>query len=53
MVLFFSFQQRIDCNTASTSDLEFSSEFTLTITTSTKCTVRHFISLRMVSVTLN
>ncbi|NXL87500.1 ANM3 methyltransferase, partial [Alectura lathami] len=30
--------KRIDCNTASTPDLEFSSEFTLTITTSTKCT---------------
>uniref|UniRef100_A0A8B9F0D2 Protein arginine N-methyltransferase 3 n=1 Tax=Amazona collaria TaxID=241587 RepID=A0A8B9F0D2_9PSIT len=30
--------KRIDCNTASTSDLEFSSDFTLTITTSTKCT---------------
>ncbi|XP_071895234.1 protein arginine N-methyltransferase 3 isoform X1 [Anas platyrhynchos] len=30
--------KRIDCNTASTSDLEFSSAFTLTITTSTKCT---------------
>ncbi|XP_030906130.2 protein arginine N-methyltransferase 3 isoform X2 [Melopsittacus undulatus] len=28
----------IDCNTASTPDLEFSSDFTLTITTSTKCT---------------
>ncbi|XP_075019412.1 protein arginine N-methyltransferase 3 isoform X2 [Calonectris borealis] len=30
--------KRIDCNTASTPDLEFSSDFTLTITTSTKCT---------------
>ncbi|XP_071617817.1 protein arginine N-methyltransferase 3 isoform X2 [Heliangelus exortis] len=30
--------KHIDCNTASTSDLEFSSDFTLTITTSTKCT---------------
>ncbi|OXB74361.1 UNVERIFIED_CONTAM: hypothetical protein H355_002426 [Colinus virginianus] len=30
--------KRIDCNTASTPDLEFSSEFTLTIRTSTKCT---------------
>ncbi|NXC50367.1 ANM3 methyltransferase, partial [Penelope pileata] len=30
--------KRINCNTASTSDLEFSSEFTLTITTSTTCT---------------
>ncbi|XP_074442421.1 protein arginine N-methyltransferase 3 [Larus michahellis] len=30
--------KRIDCNTASTPDLEFSSDFTLTIATSTKCT---------------
>ncbi|NXP50412.1 ANM3 methyltransferase, partial [Heliornis fulica] len=30
----------INCNTASTSDLEFSSDFTLTITKSMKCTVR-------------
>ncbi|XP_010562008.1 PREDICTED: protein arginine N-methyltransferase 3 isoform X3 [Haliaeetus leucocephalus] len=30
--------QHIDCDTASTPDLEFSSDFTLTITTSTKCT---------------
>ncbi|NXY70429.1 ANM3 methyltransferase, partial [Glareola pratincola] len=30
--------KRIDCNTASTPGLEFSSDFTLTITTSTKCT---------------
>lgn len=38
--LFYSFQQRIDCNTASIPDLEFSSEFTLRVRTSTKCTVR-------------
>uniref|UniRef100_A0A669R0X6 type I protein arginine methyltransferase n=1 Tax=Phasianus colchicus TaxID=9054 RepID=A0A669R0X6_PHACC len=31
--------KHIDCNTASIPDLEFSSEFTLTIGTSTKCTV--------------
>ncbi|NWZ52602.1 ANM3 methyltransferase, partial [Haliaeetus albicilla] len=30
--------KHIDCDTASTPDLEFSSDFTLTITTSTKCT---------------
>ncbi|KAK2520354.1 Prmt3 [Columba livia] len=30
--------KHIDCNTASTPDLEFSSDFTLTITRSTKCT---------------
>ncbi|XP_009332862.1 PREDICTED: protein arginine N-methyltransferase 3 [Pygoscelis adeliae] len=30
--------KHIDCNTASTPDLEFSSDFTLPITTSTKCT---------------
>ncbi|XP_061309070.1 protein arginine N-methyltransferase 3 [Pezoporus flaviventris] len=30
--------KHVDCNTASTPDLEFSSDFTLTITTSTKCT---------------
>ncbi|KAM9605745.1 protein arginine N-methyltransferase 3 isoform 4-T4 [Morphnus guianensis] len=30
--------KHIDCNTASTPDLEFSSDFTVTITTSTKCT---------------
>jgi len=40
--LYYSFQQHINCNTASTPDLEFSSHFTLTITTSTKCTVRQF-----------
>ncbi|PKU29330.1 protein arginine n-hypothetical protein [Limosa lapponica baueri] len=32
--------KRIDCNTASTRDLEFSSDFTLTITASTKCTFK-------------
>ncbi|XP_055578195.1 protein arginine N-methyltransferase 3 isoform X2 [Falco cherrug] len=31
--------KRIDCNTASTPELEFSSDFTLTITMSTKCTL--------------
>ncbi|XP_009994166.1 PREDICTED: protein arginine N-methyltransferase 3, partial [Chaetura pelagica] len=30
--------KQINCNTASTPDLEFSSDFTLTITRSTKCT---------------
>ncbi|XP_009903779.2 protein arginine N-methyltransferase 3 [Dryobates pubescens] len=30
--------KHIDCNSASTPDLEFSSDFTLKITTSTKCT---------------
>ncbi|XP_064019125.1 protein arginine N-methyltransferase 3 isoform X2 [Pogoniulus pusillus] len=30
--------KHIDCNTASTPDSEFSSDFTLTVTTSTKCT---------------
>ncbi|NXM72556.1 ANM3 methyltransferase, partial [Serilophus lunatus] len=30
--------KHIDCNTASTPDLEFSSDFTLSITMSTKCT---------------
>ncbi|XP_068003904.1 protein arginine N-methyltransferase 3 [Melanerpes formicivorus] len=30
--------KHIDCNTASTPDLEFSSDFTLKITTGTKCT---------------
>ncbi|KAM8807323.1 protein arginine N-methyltransferase 3 [Eudromia elegans] len=30
--------KRIDCNAASIPDLEFSEEFTLTITTSTRCT---------------
>ncbi|PKK29230.1 protein arginine methyltransferase 3, transcript variant X1 [Columba livia] len=30
--------KHIDCNTASTPDLEFSSDFTLTITRSTECT---------------
>ncbi|XP_071664915.1 protein arginine N-methyltransferase 3 isoform X2 [Patagioenas fasciata] len=30
--------KHIDCNTASTPDLEFSSDFTLSITRSTKCT---------------
>uniref|UniRef100_A0A8B9E0D4 Protein arginine N-methyltransferase 3 n=1 Tax=Anser cygnoides TaxID=8845 RepID=A0A8B9E0D4_ANSCY len=37
--------KRINCNTASASDLEFSSEFTLTITMSTKCTVRQILFL--------
>ncbi|NXE20488.1 ANM3 methyltransferase, partial [Ardeotis kori] len=42
--------KHIDCNTASIPDLEFSSDFTLTVTTSTKCTVRIFYFLHVWSI---